>query len=87
LRGIATKVIQRVYRRALGRLAIFGVGGVFSAEDAYQKIRAGANAVQLYTGLIYEGPAVVGRIVRGLRRLLTRDGFSSVSEAVGVDER
>lgn len=87
LRGIATQIIQRIYRRALGRLAIIGVGGVFSAEDAYEKIRAGANAVQIYTGLIYEGPAVVGRILHGLRQLLTRDGFPSVSEAVGVDSR
>lgn len=87
LRAIATKVIQRLYRRAGGRLAIIGVGGIFSAEDAYEKIRAGANAVQIYTGLIYEGPAVVGRILRDLRRLLARDGFRSLAEAVGSESR
>ncbi len=87
LRGIATRVIRRLYGRARGRLAIIGVGGVFSAEDAYEKIRAGANAVQIYTGLIYEGPAVVGRMLRGLRQLLARDGFRSLSEAVGRESR
>jgi dihydroorotate dehydrogenase len=87
LRGIATRVIRRLYGRARGRLAIIGVGGVFSAEDAYEKMRAGANGVQIYTGLIYQGPAVVGRILRGLRQLLARDGFRSLSEAVGRESR
>ncbi len=87
LRGIATRVIRRLYGRARGRLAIIGVGGVFSAEDAYEKIRAGANAVQIYSGLIYQGPAVVGRILRGLRQLLARDGFRSLTEAVGRESR
>jgi dihydroorotate dehydrogenase len=87
LRGLATRVIRRLYGRARGRLAIIGVGGIFSAEDAYEKIRAGANAVQIYTGLIYEGPAVVGRMLGGLRQLLVRDGFRSLTEAVGRESR
>jgi dihydroorotate dehydrogenase len=59
------------------------VGGIFTAEDAYEKIRAGASAVQIYTGFVYEGPAAVKRINQGLLRLLDRDGYSSITEAVG----
>ncbi len=87
LRERATRVIRRLYGRADRRLAIIGVGGIFSAVDAYEKIRAGANAVQIYTGLIYQGPAVVGRMLRGLRQLLARDGFRSLTEAVGRENR
>lgn len=63
---------------------IVGVGGVTDAEGAYEKIRNGASLVQLYTGLVYEGPTVARDINRGLLELLERDGFDSVSEAVGV---
>jgi len=62
---------------------IIGVGGIFTAEHAYEKIREGASLVQMVTGLIYEGPRVVGRINKGLVELLKRDGFSSIKEAVG----
>jgi dihydroorotate dehydrogenase len=63
------------------------VGGIFSAEDAYAKIRLGASLVQLITGMIFEGPQLIGEINRGLVRLLKRDGFSHISEAVGVDNK
>ncbi len=66
-------------------LPIVGVGGVDSAESAYEKIRAGASLVQLYTGFVYNGPATPGAITRGLVELLERDGFSSVEAAVGAD--
>ncbi|MGA9524149.1 MAG: quinone-dependent dihydroorotate dehydrogenase [Myxococcaceae bacterium] len=85
VRELATAVISRAYARSEGRLPIIGVGGIFDAQDAYAKIRAGASAVQLYTGFIYEGPGAVGRMLRELVALLRRDGFSSVSEAVGAD--
>ncbi len=62
---------------------LIGVGGIFSAEDAYKKIKLGANLVQLITGMIYEGPGIVGEINEGLVELLKKDNFSSVSEAVG----
>ncbi len=65
-------------------LPIIGVGGVSSAEQAYQKIRAGATAVQLYTALVYGGISLAGEIAQGLDRLLERDGFGSVTEAVGT---
>ena len=62
-----------------------GVGGVFTAEDAYEKIRAGASVVQLYTGLVYRGPGIARDINEGLLELLDRDGFASVEDAVGAD--
>lgn len=79
----STEVLRRLYRAAKGRLIFIGVGGVFSAEDAYEKILAGASLVEVYTGFVYEGPALVKRINQGLVRLLARDGFKSIQEAVG----
>jgi dihydroorotate dehydrogenase len=85
LRDRATAVVRTLYQLAGGALPIIGVGGVFSADDAYAKIRAGASLVQLYTGMIYEGPRVAYRIARGLVDLLARDGFAHIREAVGKD--
>jgi dihydroorotate dehydrogenase len=79
----AREVIRRAYDSTGGRVPIVGVGGIASADDAYGHIRAGASLVELYTGLIYEGPALVGEIKDGLVRLLKRGGFRSISEAVG----
>jgi dihydroorotate dehydrogenase len=81
----ALEVLRLLFRAVDGKLPLIGVGGIFSAEDAYARIRAGASLVQVYTGLIYEGPFLPRRIVRGLRALLARDGFSHLSEAVGKD--
>ncbi len=83
----ARAVIARIYRATDGRVPIIGVGGIATACDAYRAIRAGASLVQLYTGLIYEGPGVAAAISRGLIRLLHRDGFRRVREAVGADAR
>lgn len=78
-------ILLREFARALqGRLPLVGVGGVFSADDAYAKIRAGASMVQLLSGMIYEGPLVAKRIAMGLAALLERDGFATVAEAVGT---
>jgi len=87
LEKLATEVVRRVYARAAGRVPVIGVGGVMGPEDAYAKIRAGADLVQAYTGLIYGGPAFVKRTNEGLAALLRRDGFRSVAEAVGADHR
>ena len=87
LRGLARGVIAQVHHRTAGRLVIIGVGGVASAADAYAHIQAGASLVELYTGLVYQGPAVVRTIKQGLARLLARDGFRSISEAVGSSPR
>ncbi|MGH8069193.1 MAG: quinone-dependent dihydroorotate dehydrogenase [Candidatus Entotheonellia bacterium] len=83
LRRQSTEVIRYVYRCAQGRIPIIGVGGIFSADDAYEKICAGASLVQLYTGLIYRGPGLPRRINVGLVRLLQREGLTHLSEAVG----
>jgi dihydroorotate dehydrogenase len=79
-----TSFVSHIYKETRGRLPIIGVGGIFNAEDAYEKIKAGASAVQIYTGWIYEGPGAVKRINLGLRQLLERDGLKQISEAVGV---
>ncbi|MFQ5348173.1 MAG: quinone-dependent dihydroorotate dehydrogenase [Rhodothalassiaceae bacterium] len=83
----STALLAEIYRLTAGRLPLVGVGGVMSAADAYAKIRAGASLVQLYTGLVYEGPGLVRRIRRELPVYLARDGFRSVREAVGADHR
>jgi len=78
--------ILRAFARATGRaLPLIGVGGIASGADAYAKLRAGASAVQLYTGLVFHGPGLVGRIATDLAALLRRDGFAGVADAVGVD--
>jgi dihydroorotate dehydrogenase len=76
-----------MYRLTHGRLPLIGVGGVAGADDAYAKIRAGASLVQLYTALVFTGPALLGRIKNGLAERLRRDGFSAVGDAVGADHR
>jgi dihydroorotate dehydrogenase len=81
----ALEVLRLLFRTVNGRLPLIGVGGIFSAEDAYARIRAGASLVQVYTGLIYEGPFLPRRIVRGLRALLARDGLSHLRDAIGKD--
>jgi dihydroorotate dehydrogenase len=84
LRDRATDVIRLLRRLAGSGLPIIGVGGIFSATDAYAKIRAGASLVELYTAMIYEGPRLAHRIARGLVDLLQRDGLP-LTEAVGLD--
>jgi len=80
----STEVLRLMYHLTEGRVPLIGVGGVASAEQAYAKIRAGASAVQLYTAMVYGGIGLPGRIARGLDRLLARDGFANVAEAVGT---
>lgn len=85
LRGLATERVADFYALTQGRIPIIGAGGISSAEDAYARIRAGASLVQLYTGLVFEGPQLVTGILKGLAALLKRDGFSHVAQAVGAD--
>lgn len=84
---LSTEVLRQAARLTGGRLPLIGTGGVASGEDAYAKIRAGASLVQLYSALVYQGPGLIRRIKRELAALLERDGFASVSEAVGADNR
>ena len=79
------ELIKYVYEKTKGKKIIIGVGGIFTAEDAYRKIRNGASLVQLITGIIYRGPGVIKEINKGLVRLLEKDGFNSLKDAVGVD--
>ena len=79
----ATEVVEFVASRV--DVPVVGVGGIATAEDAYEKIRAGASVVQLYTGLVYQGPSIARDINEGLLALLERDGFDSVADAVGAD--
>ncbi|MUG65541.1 dihydroorotate dehydrogenase (quinone) [Paenibacillus sp. 7541] len=87
LRDRSTDIVARIYKQTGGSLPIIGSGGIFTAEDAYRKIRAGASLVEIYTSLIYEGPEVNRKLHSGLRELLRRDGYSHISEAVGADHR
>jgi dihydroorotate dehydrogenase len=83
LRHRSNEVIALIYRLTRGTIPIIGVGGVFTAEDAWDKICAGASLIQLYTGFIYEGPSVARQINEGLAQILAREGFRSLDEAVG----
>ncbi len=87
LRALATEAIKRLYARSGGRLTVVGVGGIFTGADAYEKIRAGASWVQLYTAFIYRGPGIAKSILRELEGLLKRDGYRSVAEAIGSSVR
>lgn len=79
------RLVAAVYRRVGNRLPIIGVGGIFTAEDVYARIKAGAVLTQLYTGFIYEGPGLLANISKQLVQLLERDGFRHIDEAVGVE--
>ena len=81
----STRVLARLSQLTDGRLPLIGVGGIGSADQAYAKIRAGASAVQLYTAMVYQGLSLAADIARGLDRLLARDGFNAVADAVGTD--
>lgn len=84
LKARSTEVIRHLYRQSAGKLPIIGVGGVFDAGDAWEKIVAGASLVQVYTGLVYEGPAIAGSIVHGLRARLVERGLTTLLQAVGL---
>jgi dihydroorotate dehydrogenase len=80
----STRVLAQLSLLTDGKLPLIGVGGISSPEQAYEKIRAGASAVQLYTAMVYEGLSLVPRIAQGLDALLGRDGFASVTDAIGT---
>jgi dihydroorotate dehydrogenase len=85
LRERSTEVIRHIHNQTCGALPIIGVGGIFTVDDAWEKITAGASLVQVYTGLVYEGPALVTHIVRGLQRQLQKRGFDSLKQAMGIN--
>lgn len=85
IRGMSTHLIRLLYQRIGSHIPIIGVGGIRTGKDAYEKIRAGASLVQVYTGMVYEGPGIVHNIKQGLVRCLERDGYSCLEQAVGKD--
>ena len=83
LRARSTEIIRHLHRQTQGRVPVIGVGGIFDAEDAWEKITAGASLVQVYTGLVYEGPGLAKKIVAGLRKRMEIAGMKKLGEAVG----
>lgn len=83
----STQLLGKIYKLSDGKIPLIGVGGVSSGAAAYAKIRAGASLVQLYTALVYRGPALVSWILDDLAERLERDGFKTLAEAVGADYR
>lgn len=81
---LSNELIRKTRAQYGSRFTIIGVGGIFSAEDAYTKIKLGANLVELITGMIFEGPQLVGQINQGLARLLERDGYNNIAEATAT---
>lgn len=87
LRSRSTEVIRYIYRYTSGTLPIVGVGGIFSGEDAWEKMTAGASLLQVYTGWIYEGPGMIRRILEYLLARMDQAGIAHISEAVGLADR
>jgi len=85
LRGLATQRLRDFRKATGGAIPLVGVGGIATAEHAWERIRAGASLVQLYSAMVYEGPGLGARIARGLEGLMRRDGFASIAEAVGSE--
>jgi dihydroorotate dehydrogenase len=81
---LSTGILRQMRARLPGKMVLIGVGGISSGRDAYEKILAGASLVQLYTALVYQGPSLIERIKRELLDLLNRDGFASLTEAIGA---
>lgn len=82
--NLSNLLIAEIYKKTRGKYIIIGSGGVFTAEDAYMKIRLGASLVEVITGMIYEGPQMIGDINRGLAKLIKKDGFKNIKQAIGT---
>jgi dihydroorotate dehydrogenase (fumarate) len=85
--NLSNNLIKLTYRKYHQRFTVIGVGGIFSAEDAYTKIKLGASLVELITGMIYEGPQLIGKINHDLVELLKSDGYTHISQAIGADNK
>jgi len=83
LRNTATQIVAKLYELTQGKIPLIGVGGIFTAADAWEKIAAGASLIQLYTGFIYKGPRIAKEINEGLADFVQRNGFRNLDEAVG----
>ena len=85
LRDRSTEMISKIYKMTDGKVPIIGVGGIFTVDDAWEKIAAGASLIQLYTGLVFEGPGIARSIVSGLKKRVASEGFESISEVIGIN--
>jgi len=85
VRARSTEMVRHLYRQTRGAFPIIGVGGIFNAADAWEKIAAGASLIQIYTGLVYEGPTLVREIVSGLHERMAAHGLNNLQQAVGCD--
>tara|TARA_A100001011_G_scaffold85474_1_gene89526 strand:+ start:183 stop:1229 length:1047 start_codon:yes stop_codon:yes gene_type:complete len=85
LKDISTKLIKNFYKETKGKIKIIGVGGVDSGQSAYEKITAGADVIQLYTGMVYKGPGIVKEIKKDLISILKKENLKNISEAVGIN--
>ncbi len=83
IKDLSTKMIKKFYKKLNGKIPIIGVGGIDSGEAAFEKITAGASAIQLYTGMVYKGPMIVKEIKKDLIQKLNEKGFKNITEAVG----
>jgi dihydroorotate dehydrogenase len=83
LKALALDGLRKFRSASGGEMPLIGVGGIATAEDAWERIRAGASLIQLYTAMVYEGPGIAARIARGLAGHLKREGFANIAEAVG----
>lgn len=87
VQDLSDRLLAYIYLKTKGKYVLVGCGGIFTAEDAYRKIKLGANLLQMATGMIFEGPQVISEINRGLVKLLRADGYQNISEAVGKDNK
>jgi len=85
LRERSTEIIRHIFKQTKGRLPIIGVGGIFSANDAWEKIAAGASLIQIYTGMVYEGPGLPKKIVSGLIQRMRSEGVNDFKDLIGLE--
>ena len=85
MKNLSTNLIKKFYRETKGKIQIIGVGGVDSGEAAFEKITAGANAIQLYTGMVYKGPGIVKDMKKELISILKKEKIKNISQAVGIN--
>jgi dihydroorotate dehydrogenase len=85
LKSLALKALRDFRAASGGKLPLIGVGGIADADDAWERIRAGASLIQLYSAMVYEGPGIAKRIASGLIDRLKREGFANIAEAVGTE--
>jgi len=86
LKALALNALRKFRAASGGEIPLIGVGGIANADDAWERIRAGASLIQLYTAMVYEGPGIARRIARGLAQHLKREGFATIGEAVGSEK-